>query len=122
MLREASFVLPYPHHISVNNIWKISKYGVYLSPIAKRYFKDVFFIVYSIPKFEEDLLRVEIKMYPPDLRKRDIDNILKITLDSLQHAKLYNNDNQVEELYVKKMHKVDDGMLEVKIQSLLSSN
>lgn len=40
-------------------------------------------------------LGVEIFVYPPDKRIRDIDNIQKCLFDSLQHAGLYHNDYQI---------------------------
>jgi crossover junction endodeoxyribonuclease RusA len=39
-----------------------------------------------------------IDAYPPDKRQRDLDNILKALLDSLQHGGLFENDNQVKRI------------------------
>lgn len=41
-----------------------------------------------------------IEAYPPDRRKRDLDNILKPILDGLTHAKVYADDSQVDKLTV----------------------
>jgi len=38
---------------------------------------------------------VEVDLYPPDKRRRDIDNGLKCLLDALQHAGAYPDDSQV---------------------------
>jgi crossover junction endodeoxyribonuclease RusA len=45
-------------------------------------------------------LRVTLHIHPPDNRKRDIDNVIKIILDSLQCARVYVDDHQVQELHV----------------------
>lgn len=47
-------------------------------------------------------LGLEIEAYPPDRRKRDLDNIFKCLLDSLQHAKIYENDNQIDEIWIRR--------------------
>lgn len=43
-----------------------------------------------------DRIRLDILACPPDRRKRDLDNILKALIDSLQHASIYNDDNQID--------------------------
>lgn len=41
-----------------------------------------------------------ISLYPPDRRKRDIDNVLKALLDALQHAGCYEDDSQLDDLRI----------------------
>lgn len=45
-------------------------------------------------------LRVEIMARPPDRRARDLDNLLKATLDALQHAGAYADDSQIDDLRI----------------------
>jgi len=40
--------------------------------------------------------------YPPDRRRRDLDNLLKATVDALQHARVYEDDSQVDLLLVRR--------------------
>lgn len=47
-------------------------------------------------------LRVEIEVYPPDQRRRDIDNVQKALLDALQHGGLYEDDSQIVKLDIEK--------------------
>ena len=45
-------------------------------------------------------LQVEIYLYPPDRRKRDVDNYTKVLFDSLTHAGLWGDDEQVDQLTI----------------------
>ena len=59
------------------------------------------------------------EFYPPDSRKRDLDNLLKATLDALQHAGLFEDDGQIEHLDIrrKEPHR-PDGLVTVKVTGL----
>ena len=48
-------------------------------------------------KFEKDVV-LEMTLFPPDRRKRDIDNTFKSLLDALTHAKVWNDDSQVKKI------------------------
>ena len=41
---------------------------------------------------------VEIDLYPPDRRRRDIANPLKCLLDSMTHAGVYEDDSQIKDI------------------------
>ncbi|MFP4137459.1 MAG: RusA family crossover junction endodeoxyribonuclease [Halomonas sp.] len=47
-------------------------------------------------------LRLEIAAHPPDRRRRDLDNLLKATLDALAHAGVYLDDEQITALAVRR--------------------
>lgn len=47
-------------------------------------------------------LRVELLVTPPDKRLRDLDNLLKATLDAMQKAAVYDDDSQIDELIVRR--------------------
>ncbi len=51
-------------------------------------------------------LRMEIQAFPPDKRKRDLDNPLKACWDSLQHAQVYVDDSQIDQLLITRMPKI----------------
>lgn len=57
-------------------------------------------------------------MCPPDKRKRDLDNVCKATLDALQHARLFDDDAQIDELHVERGDKVDGGSLFVELEEM----
>ena len=48
----------------------------------------------------EGRLAVHIALFPPDRRKRDVDNILKALLDACEHAGCYESDSQIDELHI----------------------
>lgn len=45
-------------------------------------------------------LALSIVLYPPDRRRRDIDNVLKALLDSLTHAGVWEDDSQIKSLSI----------------------
>lgn len=49
---------------------------------------------------ESKRLAVQIVVYPPDRRKRDLDNLLKPLLDALTHAGLWRDDYPVRDIHV----------------------
>lgn len=92
---EAKLVLPYPTGISVNQCWKRGRWGVYLDPRVKDYRNEVIVACQHAPNFGKLKMSVEIECHFPDKRKRDLDNILKVVLDSMVKAKLFDDDSQI---------------------------
>lgn len=64
-------------------------------------------------------LAVEIDAYPPDRRKRDLDNIFKAILDSLTHANVWLDDEQIDDLRVVRKEKVKFGKAVVRIHEII---
>lgn len=52
-------------------------------------------------------IRLTIDAFPPDKRKRDLDNLFKAVLDSLQAARVFPDDCQIDELSIKRMADYD---------------
>ncbi len=110
--------LPFPP--SVNSYWRHPSSGKLagrhlISEQGRRYRKDVWHWVNSLKlKKLVGPVCVQICAYMPDKRRRDLDNILKACLDSLTHADVWEDDNQVHELTIKKMSKLG-GFLIVEI-------
>jgi len=61
-------------------------------------------------------LHMEIELYPPDHRRRDIDNSQKALLDALQHAGLYADDSQIVKLNTEKRGVVPGGRTIVRLE------
>ena len=104
-----TIMLPYPP--SVNTYWRangkrrfISKAGmVFLTEVIKRC------KVEKMPQFGDARLEVEIIVYPRSKRKFDLDNCLKSILDALQKARVYDDDYQIDRLYVARGEQIKDG-------------
>ena len=60
-------------------------------------------------------LQVVLLACPPDRRARDLDNMLKATLDALTHAGVWLDDSQIDLLSVERAQVVKGGELRVTI-------
>lgn len=62
---------------------------------------------------EDKRLAVTINVYPPDKRKRDLDNILKGLIDALQYARVFQDDSQIDMLTVIRRDVVKNGSVAI---------
>jgi crossover junction endodeoxyribonuclease RusA len=101
------------------------KRGVAINPAGKAYRKLIWATLHEclggVGKWDAEPmhgdLMVEIIIYPPDKRKRDIDNIKKALFDALQHAGLYEDDSQIVDDHTIKINKVvKGGLIDFRIQ------
>jgi len=53
--------------------------------------------------------------FPPDRRRRDLDNLLKCTQDSLAHAGVFEDDSQIDLLVVARHEPVKGGKITIRI-------
>ena len=53
--------------------------------------------------------------FPPDRRRRDLDNLLKCTQDSLAHAGVFEDDSQIDLLAVARREPVKGGKIAIRI-------
>lgn len=63
----------------------------------------------------EGRLKVCIELTAPNRRKFDIDNRIKACLDALQETGLFVDDEQIDELIVKRLHVEPPGCCDVTI-------
>jgi crossover junction endodeoxyribonuclease RusA len=59
---------------------------------------------------------MRIEVFPPDNRRRDLDNLQKSLWDSLQHGGAYHDDSQVVRYEVEKFAVVPGGKVVVTIE------
>jgi crossover junction endodeoxyribonuclease RusA len=92
--------LPWPP--SVNTYWRTYQGRMIISAAGRKYRKDVqdAVMLQKANKHMEGSIKVEIMAMKPDNRKRDLDNLLKATLDSLSHAGVYLDDSQITDLRI----------------------
>ncbi|WP_337037796.1 MULTISPECIES: RusA family crossover junction endodeoxyribonuclease [Pseudescherichia] len=116
------FVLPFPP--SVNTYWRAPNKG----PLAGRHLisakgrayqsADCAAIVEQLrrlPKPTSTPAAVEIILFPPDARRRDIDNYNKALFDALTHAGVWEDDSQVKRMLVEWGPVTSKGRVEITI-------
>ena len=115
------FELPYPP--SVNHYWRRVGARTIISR-GGRAFRQTVCSILATRQFETMVgpLVVDVIVYPPDRRRRDIDNVLKSLLDSLEHGGAFHDDSQVVDLHVRKSNIVADGKVTVRIQTVEERN
>ena len=106
-------ILPWPP--TINTYYTVARGRKILSKRG-RSFKEQAWVIMEDSHFAERLkgeVSVFIRAYPPDKRKRDIDNILKPILDVLTAAGIYDDDSQVSDLRIQRFNPCKPGRVEV---------
>jgi Holliday junction resolvase len=114
------FSLPWPP--SVNHYWRsvtiAGRARMLISRQGRDYARQVraHLALYGLPKgaaFGSAPIELCIRAHPPDRRKRDLDNLLKPTLDALTSAGLWEDDAQIADLRIVRMFPSEAPRLEV---------
>jgi len=63
-------------------------------------------------------VKVSIDLHPPTLRRYDVDNWAKAPLDALTHAGVWQDDEQVQELTLRKCGKEKPGCIVIEIEEI----
>jgi crossover junction endodeoxyribonuclease RusA len=114
--------LPWPP--SMNTYWRAPNTGplagrVLLSNAAREYRKEAALWVTNSGKADARArLSVLLTAFPPDKRKRDLDNLLKPLLDTLQHCGIIADDGQIDDLRITRAKIAPDGVIAVQITEL----
>ncbi len=108
--------LPYPP--SLNHYYRRVGPRTLISKKGREYRERIsgYLAVQGIDPFLGPL-QVQIELYPPDRRLRDVDNTLKALLDALEKGGAYHNDVQIERLEVEKRRPVEGGRVIARISS-----
>ena len=116
--KEINLTIPFPP--SVNTYWGFKGSQRFLTSRAK-VFKGVVaaeFLKSGHECLGTARLAVTMKLYPPDRRVRDIDNVVKSTLDALCQAGVFVDDGQIDVLHVTREQVVKWGAAEIFIKVL----
>lgn len=104
----ASVTLKFDWPPSVNTYWRHPSKGKLagrhlISEKGREYRKHVIKVCSGSglnPWIGHGKLAVRLDCYPPDRRRRDLDNLPKSILDALQHAGLIVDDSDIDELHI----------------------
>jgi len=113
---EIKLILPWPP--SVNRYWRHVGKMVKISAEGRAYRNTIRNeVIRQLPTHNTwtQKLAVWISAAPPDRRRRDLDNILKALLDSLEHAEVYNDDFQIDEIHIQRAQVSKPGTVTVNI-------
>jgi crossover junction endodeoxyribonuclease RusA len=108
------FELPYPP--SVNHYFRMVRGRMLISREGRLFRQRVCAILaVSGVRALAGPLALAIEVYPPDNRRRDIDNVQKALLDAMQHGGAYGDDSQIVRLAIEKRQPVEGGRTIVRI-------
>lgn len=114
-MNHIKITLPYPP--SVNHYWGQLGSKKFLGKKGKEFREAVILAVYNAKQGGlAGRLHMEVYLYPPDKRKRDIDNVLKPLLDAMEHAGCYENDSQIDKLCVTRREVMPEGSCYVEVK------
>lgn len=117
--------LPFPP--SVNTYWRAPNKGPLkgrhlISAAGRKYQSDACAAIIEqlrrLPKPSSVPASVEVILYPPDVRRRDIDNYNKALFGALTHAGVWEDDSQVKRLLVEWGPVVKGGRVDMTITQL----
>ncbi len=116
--------LPFPP--SVNTYWRAPNKGPLagrhlISAAGRKYQSDACAAIIEqlrrLPKPSPTPAAVAITLFPPDQRRRDLDNYNKALFDALTHAGVWDDDSQVKRMLVEWGPVVPKGKVEITIST-----
>ena len=114
--------LPYPP--SINHYWRRVGPRTLISREGRTFRKNVYALLATGSgnglRKPPSGGRIALAMdaFPPDRRRRDLDNLPKAVLDSLTHAGVYEDDSQIDLLIIQRRETRPGGKLEIRIYDL----
>lgn len=114
--------LPFPP--SVNTYWRAPNSGPLrgrhlISARGRKYQNNVIAAVIEqlrrYPKTITDNVAVSVVLFPPDLKRRDLDNYQKALFDALTHSRVWADDSQVKRMLVEWGPVIKKGKVEITI-------
>lgn len=102
---------------TVNNYYSHTRNGVFISAKGRKYKHSVELdIQEQAPDvFLSESVLMEVHMFPPDRRRRDLDNHMKALQDSLVKAGLLEDDSLIDQLFIYRGEVVKGGLIVVEI-------
>jgi len=101
-MKTASLTLPYPP--SLHRYYKKYRNRIIITSEGKSYQEEVAALVSALNYYNffigTDRLAMDVLLFPPDRRHRDLDNVFKALCDSLQNSSIFVNDSQLDYLCI----------------------
>jgi Holliday junction resolvase RusA-like endonuclease len=120
--------LPYPpslnHFKKIGRTMRTKKGFMYQtrvnSPQTELFYQQVWVKVKAsgIKSFGAAKLVLEIDVHAPDKRRRDLDNVCKVSIDSLQRAGLFDDDFNIDRLLIERKSIISGGLLVVRLSTM----
>jgi crossover junction endodeoxyribonuclease RusA len=97
-------ILDLPLPPSVNHYWGQHGHRRYVSKAGVAFKSQVsdYVIEYRVPKLGTARLAMTVVLFPKDRRKQDIDNRIKALWDALADAGVFDNDEQIDTLFIER--------------------
>lgn len=118
-MKKVSFSLPYPP--SANHYWFIVACKGGGRKVLGKKGKEYRESVKTALRGSQELsgrLKLTVSAHAPDRRKRDLDNILKALLDSMEDAGIYKDDNQIDEIHVFRSEPIKGGQVDIELEEI----
>jgi crossover junction endodeoxyribonuclease RusA len=97
-------ILDLPLPPSVNHYWGQHGHRRYVSKAGVAFKSQVsdYVIEYRVPKLGTARIAMTVVLFPKDRRKQDIDNRIKALWDALADAGVFDNDEQIDTLFIER--------------------
>jgi len=115
---EQDIILYLPWPPTVNSYYKMTRAGQrYLSKSVREFREQVgHSINEQAPGLKlSDPIFMEAYLFPPDRRKRDLDNYMKGLLDAMTCSGIWEDDSQINQLHIYRGEVIKGGIVRVEI-------
>ena len=114
-MAQVEFDLPWPP--SVNNYYRHVGPRVLISRAGRKYRTMVVSRLGGLKRLS-GAVSLSLECYPPDRRRRDLDNLLKCLQDSITAAGVLEDDSQIRRLQMEKLEPIEGGLVHVRLETL----
>ncbi len=113
-------LLPFPP--SLNSYYRTVNNRILISKRGREYRNEVvgLVVLQRLKRFDDNRVEVSIMLRPPDKRRRDLDNYLKVVFDAITHSGLWSDDSNVDRISIERGEVIKDGLLVVRIAEIKS--